>query len=178
MNRNELGRLFREHGFEDFRWIDPKAIVVAHWVRMKCLFGCEDYGRNAVCPPNTPPVEECGRFIHEYGEAAIFHFVKKVARPEDRHAWTREIERKLLGLERAVFLAGHRKAFLLALDSCNFCEACPGRKNACKEPRQARPTSDALAVDVFATVRSVGYPIEVLSDFSQPMNRYAFLMID
>ena len=56
MNRNELGRLFREHGFEDFRWIDPKAIVVAHWVRMKCLFGCEDYGRNAACPPNTPPV--------------------------------------------------------------------------------------------------------------------------
>jgi predicted metal-binding protein len=48
----------------------------------------------------------------------------------------------------------------------------------CKEPRLARPTSDAMAVDVFTTVRSLGYPIEVLSHYDQPMNRYAFLLID
>jgi predicted metal-binding protein len=177
MERNELERLFNRHGFDDFKWIDPKTIVVAQWVRMKCLFGCGDYGRNASCPPNTPPVSECERFFREYKEVVIFHFEKKVAKPEDRHDWTREIERRLLGLEREVFLSGYPKAFLLALDSCSFCDACPGRRTACKEPRLARPTSDAMAVDVFATVRSVGYPIEVLSDYTQKMNRYAFLLI-
>jgi hypothetical protein len=33
-------------------------------------------------------------------------------------------------------------------------------------------------VDVFATVRQVGYPIEVLTDVTAPMNRYAFLLIE
>jgi hypothetical protein len=35
-----------------------------------------------------------------------------------------------------------------------------------------------MAVDVFSTVRSMGYPIEVLSDYRQTMNRYAFLLIE
>jgi hypothetical protein len=35
-----------------------------------------------------------------------------------------------------------------------------------------------MAIDVFATVRKLGFPIEVLSDYSQAMNRYAFLVIE
>ena len=35
-----------------------------------------------------------------------------------------------------------------------------------------------MAIDVFATVRKIGYPIEVLFDYSQAMNRYAFLLIE
>jgi hypothetical protein len=34
-----------------------------------------------------------------------------------------------------------------------------------------------MGVDVFTTVRQCGYPIEVLADYGQPMNRYAFLMV-
>ncbi len=39
-------------------------------------------------------------------------------------------------------------------------------------------TPEAMAVDVFSTVRRLDFPMEVLSDYSQPMNRYAFLMIE
>ena len=42
----------------------------------------------------------------------------------------------------------------------------------------ARPSPEALAVDVFGTVRSLGFPIEVLSDYDQTMNRYAFLLVE
>jgi hypothetical protein len=35
-----------------------------------------------------------------------------------------------------------------------------------------------MAVDVFSTVRQIGYPIQVLVDYSQTMNRYAFLLIE
>jgi hypothetical protein len=42
----------------------------------------------------------------------------------------------------------------------------------------ARPTPESMAMDVFATVRKIGYPIDVLYDTSQQMNRYAFLMIE
>jgi predicted metal-binding protein len=176
--RTELEEMFRGRGFEDFRWLDPAAIVVAEWVRMKCLFGCGEYGRNASCPPNVPSVADCGRFFREYAEAVLFHFAKTVARPEDRHAWTREVADRLIDLERDVFLAGHPKAFMLLLDSCSLCESCPGRRAACKEARRARPTPEALAVDVFTTVRAAGYPIRVLSDPAQEMNRYAIMLVE
>lgn len=41
-----------------------------------------------------------------------------------------------------------------------------------------RPCLEALGVDVFATARKLGYPIEVLTDYKQEMNRYSFLMIE
>ena len=174
----ELERLFVERGFSDFRWIDPREIVVAEWVRMKCLYGCVDYGKNAACPPNAPPVEACARFFREYRRAAVFHFGKKVDRPEDRHAWGRKLNLELLKLEAEVFKGGFVKSFLLFFDSCGICLECASARAACKEPKLARPTPDALAMDVYTTVRKIGYPIEVLSDYGQEMNRYAFLLID
>ncbi len=178
-NRQELEELFRTHGCTDFKWIEPTEIVISQWVRMKCIYGCGGYGQVATCPPNLPSVLECERFFREYSDAVIFHFEKKVAKPEDRHAWTKKVNGKLSKLERDVFLLGHEKAFLLFMDTCRICGECPaGSKEECKEPRLARPSPEGMAIDVYATVRKLGYPIQVLSDYSQTMNRYAFLMIE
>ena len=177
-NREVLEELFRKHGYSEFRWIDPKKIVVAHWVRMKCRFGCDEYGRTCSCPPNVPPVEECRRFFNNYSAAAVFHFEKRVDKPEDRHAWTRAVNRKLLELEREVFISGYPKAFLLFMDSCTLCPECAGSRDECRYPELMRPTPEALAVDVFSTVRALGFPIAVLADYDQAMNRYAFLLVE
>jgi predicted metal-binding protein len=174
----ELEKRFRDHGFLDYKWLDPQKIKVAHWVRMKCRFGCPTYGSGLACPPYVPPVEECRKFFREYSEAAVFRFSHKAEKPEDRYSWTREINLRLLELEREVFLTGYEKTFLIFMDSCNVCGQCPKTDKVCLEPKMARPAPEGLAVDVYSTVRSVGYPIEVLSDYSQTMNRYAFLMID
>ncbi len=64
------------------------------------------------------------------------------------------------------------------MDSCQICEECTSERTNCKHPKLARPTPEGMAVDVFATVRKLGYPIEVLKDYSEKMNRYAFLMIE
>jgi predicted metal-binding protein len=173
-----LGKLFARRGFSDYRFLDPAEIVVAEWVRMKCLYGCREYGRNAACPPNAPSVDACARFFREYKLAAVFHFAKTVERPEDRHAWGRKVNLELLKLEEDVFKAGFVKAFLLFFDSCGICLECAANRTACKEPKLSRPTPDALAMDVYSTVRKLGYPIEVLSEYDQEMNRYAFLLID
>lgn len=178
MIRENLEILFRNHGYMDFKWIDPKEFVVAQWVRMKCMFGCDEYGRTATCPPNVPSVDECERFFRDYKEAVIFHFEKKVDTPEERWDWTRELNRKLLELERDVFCSGYQKTFLLFLDSCNFCKNCTGVREKCKLPEQARPTPESMAMDVFTTVRKVGYSINVLSEFDETMNRFAFLLIE
>ncbi len=178
VRRRDLEQLLTKHGINDFKWIDPKSIVVSQWVRMKCMFGCVEYGRTATCPPQVPAVEECRSFFRDYRRAVIIHFEKTVAKPEDRHAWTREVNLGLVELERQVFLSGYQKAFLLFMDSCTICPQCAGKREACIEPRKSRPTPEAMAVDVFATVRKAGYPIQVLARTDEPMNRYAFLLID
>jgi predicted metal-binding protein len=123
-------------------------------------------------------VADCERFFRDYSTGVIFHFEKTVAKPEDRHEWTRGIDRRLSDLERDVFLAGHVKAFMLFMDTCNICQPCAGNRADCKDPKRARPSPDAMAVDVFSTILRAGYPIEVLSDYRRAMNRYAFLLVD
>lgn len=177
-DREALAARFAEHGYTDFKWVEPKDFVVAQWVRMKCTFGCPIYGHNATCPPNVPTVAECRQFFDEYAAAAMFHFAKAVAKPEDRLEWGKGINTALLKLEREVFLAGHPKTFLLFMDTCCNCPECPGLRTRCKNPAAARPAPEAMAVDVFATARKYGFPIEVLSDYGQTMNRYAILLIE
>lgn len=176
--RKELEKMFKKHGYADYKWINPRQIVVAQWARMKCMFGCKNYGKCGTCPPNTPSVAECKEFVRGYKTCAVFLFTKKVKRPEDRFAWTKQVNSKLLKLEREVFLSGYYKAFLLFMDSCNLCVSCPGVRQLCKNPKLSRPTPESMAIDVFATVRKIGYPIEVLYDYKKEMNRYAFLFIE
>lgn len=174
----DLEELFKENGFNDFKWIDPKKIVVSYWVRMKCMYGCPEYGMNASCPPNTLPVTECEKFFQEYKEVVIFHFEKKFDQPEDRFAWSKDTNLKLLKLEKEVFLSGYVKAFLLFMDTCEICQDCGKERELCKHPKLSRPTPEGMAIDVFSTVKQLEYPIEVLKDQSEIMNRYAFLMIE
>lgn len=178
VDRKKLEKKFFAHDFIHFKWIDPGKIVTAFWVRMKCIFGCNEYGQTATCPPNVPSLSECEQFFKEYKEAVIFHFEKELDKPEDRFAWTRKLNLRLLKLEREIFVSGYEKAFLLFMDSCNICEECVGPKEECKEPKMSRPTPEALCVDVYSTVRQLNYPIHVLSDYAQKMNRYAFLLIE
>jgi predicted metal-binding protein len=175
--REEIEKKISKYGFKDFKWIDPKKFVVSYWVRMKCMFGCDEYGNTATCPPNVPSFSECERFFQEYNEAVVFHFAKKVPKPEDRYAWTRKLNLKLLKLEREIFISGYEKTFRFFMDSCNICQDCPGIKEECKEQKLARPTPEAMCIDVYSTVRQANYPIQVLSHYSQEMNRYSFLLI-
>ena len=177
-NRIKLESLFKEYGLTEYKWIAASDIVVSYWVRMKCLFGCKNFGKYALCPPNSPSIEECRKFFHEYTTGVIFHFQKKLEDPENRHAWLREINTNLLELEREVFLSGYQKAFLFYMNVCKICCECQNRIEDCENPKSARPTPESFGVDIFSTARKYGLPIEVLSNYSQPMNRYAILLIE
>lgn len=178
VDQKNLEAIFKRYGFEHYKWINPKEIVVSHWVRMKCMFGCPDFGKNASCPPHVPSVDECRAFFQEYDNGVIFHIAKQVEKPEDRHVWSREINETFLRLEREVFLSGCFKVFLLNIDSCAVCKDCGSSRAQCVNPGKSRPTAEALGVDVYTTVIQNGFPVHVLSDYSQTMNRYAFLLVD
>jgi len=142
------------------------------------MFGCSHYGKNGCCPPNVPSVAECREFFSEYVNAVLFRMEKRVDKPEDRFDWSKDMNKQLLGVERDVFLAGYQKAFLLFMDECRLCAKCAGARLECKNPKEARPSIESFAVDVYATVRKQGFPINVLSDYGQAMNRYAILMLE
>ncbi len=175
--KKQIDVILHSSNYTDYKWIDTQQIVVAQWVRMKCMFGCGEYGHGGTCPPNTPPVPECERFFKEYTDAIVLHFTGKMDKPEDRHAWSAKINAALINLERAVFLAGFERSFVLFMDSCSFCKECTSSRETCDKPRMARPAPEAMAVDVYSTVRRIGYEIRVLTDYDQKMNRYAFLMV-
>ena len=84
LEKATLEKLFKDRGFPDFKWIEAKDIVVARWVRFRCMFGCPAYGKRGTCPPNVPSIDECRQMISEYNQVAVFHFEKKLEKPVDR----------------------------------------------------------------------------------------------
>ena len=178
MDLNKVESIIGENGYEDFRWVSGEDVVVSQWPRFKCMFGCPTYGKKGTCPPSVPSIVECREFFKEYKQIAVIHLNKKLDHPDDRKEWSKKTNIDLLKLEKAAFLSGYPKAFLLFMDECRICEDCPGSRFECKNLQLARPCPEALGVDVFATVRKMGFPIEVLTDYEQEMNRYSFLMVE
>jgi predicted metal-binding protein len=176
--KETLEELFRQHDFSDFKWIIGQDIKVAQWVRLRCSFGCPNYGKKGSCPPNVPSIDECRQLISEYSHVAVFHFEKRLEKITDYRPWSRDVTSRLGKLEKEVFLSGYYKTLLLPFDACMLCDSCAGNRLECKNPRSARPGADALGIDVYATVRSLGYPIQVVKDFTDTMNRYAFLLVE
>ncbi len=176
-NKKSIEELLKRHSFSDFQWINPKDIKVGQWVRVKCTFGCSDYGLGT-CPPNVPSVEECKTFFSEYNNGVIFRLSKVADKNSYPSDWSKEITAKLLEIERQVFLYGHQKAFLLNQTCCCSCNDCTGIRIDCKDKRKARPSPESFAVDVYQTVRDAGMEINVVTKNPSEINRVAILLID
>jgi predicted metal-binding protein len=61
-------------------------------------------------------VDECRLFFNEYEHAVVFHFQKVEPDKAQRKTWSARTNLKSVKLEREIFLAGYRKAFLLFMD--------------------------------------------------------------
>ncbi len=95
-----------------------------------------------------------------------------------RHPWGREINKKMLDLEKEVFLSGFYKAFVFPANPCRICERCKESKPECRNPGIARPTLEGFCVDVYATARKMRYPIQVLKGYKEEMNRFGLLLVE
>ena len=62
-----------EMGLDGAKVIDPRSIVTAEWVRMKCQFGALNYGMRHCCPPFTPRPEKTQKVIDSYQKAILLH---------------------------------------------------------------------------------------------------------
>jgi predicted metal-binding protein len=87
-------------------------------------------------------------------------------------------------LEEKIFLAGYYKAFAFLCGPCWICKQCAvvklkrGKPAACKHPNLARPAMEAAGIDVFATARAAGLPIEVVRSEKDRQDYYSLVLVE
>jgi predicted metal-binding protein len=177
MFKEQIEKILQSNGVTDYEWVSPQRdIALAHWVRFKCMFGCNEYGKVGSCPPAVPPVDECHKMIREDTNALILHFSIQSQTKDEKH----QLMTNLLTLELEIFLAGYYKVFLMPHHSCMFCDDCvaDGTRIKCVDKAKSRPSPDAMGIDVFQTARNAGYSIEVVPTRDSMTNRFSFVLID
>ena len=50
-----------ELGAAEAKVVSPATVVTAHWVRLKCQYGCGGYGLRLTCPPYSPTPQQTPR---------------------------------------------------------------------------------------------------------------------
>ena len=151
-------------------------VVVAEWVRLKCLYGCDEPGVHRTCPPNAPPLDQTRRLLGEFTRAILLE-----TGPITGHDRSDEESRHLntvgLALERELFLAGFYRAWLMGAGPCDLCRACV-RGEECPTPERARPSMESCGLDVYATARNAGRRIEVVRSHGDIYRFFALVLVD
>lgn len=141
---------------------DPRTLL-------KCMYGCDDWGKGHTCPSEHPEVtlEMYREMLKRYSWGIIVH-------AHDKHT----NQQVSLELERLAFESGYYFAF--SMSDCGLCARCAGHDGApCRFPKKARPAFHSVGIDVFATVRRLGLPIYTLTDPGQEeQNWYAAVFVE
>ena len=140
---------------------DPRVIL-------KCMFGCDDYGKIHTCPYQKSPLS-----MDEYRQIFMRYQWGVIIGCADKHT----SQRVSFEIERMCFLDGHYFAF--SLSDCGLCKECAKASSAeCRNPKKARPAFHSVGIDVFKTVRNLGLPIDVLRGENDEQHWYSAVFID
>ncbi|MCL2580619.1 MAG: DUF2284 domain-containing protein [Oscillospiraceae bacterium] len=139
-------------------------------VVLKCIFGCDDFGRAHTCPYQRSPLsmDEYRKILSGYSWGII------IGCPDKKTSQKISYE-----IERRCFMDGYYFAF--SMSDCGLCGQCAkANDQACRFPKQARPAFHSVGIDVFKTVRRFGLPIDVLRerDDNAPQNWYSAVFIE
>ena len=155
-----------ELGAKEAKVVPTSQVFTGEWVRLKCQYGCGAYASSRNCPPYSPTPDRTRKILDEYKTAILVH--------GDRTADIRDI---VVKLEREVFLAGYYKAFGYACGPCHLCKECD-LEGACRHEDESRPAMEACGIDVFATARAAGFPIEVVTSRDCEQNYYGLVLVE
>lgn len=163
-------RLAVEFGAAEAKPVKADDVVVSDWVRLKCQYGCDGYGKRLTCPPYSPTPDQMRKILGGYEWAILLRFEPK--KPE--YKWT-NVHEIVVKLEREAFLSGYYSAFGLGSGPCPFCDECNLKE--CVHTDLARPSMEACGIDVYATVRKAGFKIEVVKDRKQKPKYFGLLLV-
>ncbi len=171
-------------GADEAKIIEVGDIAVDKRVRLKCLVPlCASYGRNLMCPPNLMSVDEFASTLALYGKALILQVVTTCDSTDKSEGclsrrtcdeleastntveWKTKLHRLVNLLETRAFKEGFYLAAGLTGGDCSLCPECAALKGGepCRHPFQARPSMEAMGIDVMKTCDNVGLPISFSS---------------
>lgn len=169
-----LERIFsvlRDQGASEVRMIPAKSIVVDERVRLKCQIPlCDTYGRNLMCPPNLPSVEDFRRALERFSRGILIQVSVSIPMQsggklsEDVFAPAKKLHELVNMGEKMAFEGGLHFATGLIGGCCRLCEECVAAQGEtrCRFPFKARPSMEAMGIDVFSTLEKVGLRVSVL----------------
>lgn len=180
----KLVRFALLRGASSAKVISARRIVVDKRVRLKCSVPrCVEYGRNLMCPPNTIPVEEFREILGLYKRAIMLQVETDVDSLDKSgrrlgkdssddidvqtgaRGWQLKLHRLVNDLETEAFKQGYYLAAGITGGDCRLCEECVtvASGKPCRHPFEARPSMEAMGIDVIRTCRNAGLPLSFSS---------------
>nr|MDO8133614.1 DUF2284 domain-containing protein [Candidatus Njordarchaeum guaymaensis] len=183
---NSISKLALDLGASESKMISPDSVVIREWVRLKCQYGCPEFGKRLTCPPFVPTVDQIRRALSGYNKILILKFEQPpISKRIGAEGFMKELnkrERKVneitLKIEKQLVLKGYYKAFALEPGVCNRCKECALQQGKCRHPKEARPSPESLAIDMFLTAKNAGWNIEVKTDVHQSWTNYALILLE
>lgn len=160
-------------GVSDAKIISTKIIPVEDEIIDFCRDPlCESYGQSFYCPPYAMKPRELRAIITDYRNALMFKIdvASKVLLSKARFVEFRKIYEIATRLEAAAIEVGFSKSKGFAAGSCKpvFCSEyqCQALVNGktCRFSDMARPSMEAVGINVFKLARSVGWEIHKMAD--------------
>ncbi len=171
-----------ELGADQAKIIPAREIVVDDRVPLKCQIPrCFGYGAGAHCPPHTMKPGELREILKLYEWAVLFIkeippevIVRDKATIKERVSAYQEMFKIVSELESQAFYDGHYLAFGFGAGSCRHtfcgqqegCQALEGKR--CRFSLLARPSMEAVGIDVYKMVTQAGWDIYPIGSGAKP----------
>jgi predicted metal-binding protein len=162
----QLEAFARKQGAVLAKRIPISKVVVDERVYYKCVYGCPLYASSKMCPPNTPRPQDFERALRKYSWGIL---VK--TRPH-------EINEIVVEVEKRAFLMGHYLALGLRGGPCPLCKECTNPDESCRHPEKARPSMEALGIDVFATLKNARIPAELKKNIEEEWFFHGLILVE
>lgn len=158
----------RQQGASAVTQIDIADIVVDERVRLKCQIPlCDSYGKNLMCPPFVPSVAFFRDALARYTRAVLIQVTSPLGdtvhgRPSaEVYAPAKKLHELVNLAEKWAFAYQFRFAAGLIGGCCRLCDECAAvnHNGHCRHPFKARPSMEAMGIDVVNTLSHAGLSI-------------------
>ncbi|MDO9558801.1 MAG: DUF2284 domain-containing protein [Syntrophales bacterium] len=154
----------RQQGASVVKRIGVSDIVVDERVRLKCQIPvCDSYNKNLMCPPFVPSVAFFRDALARYTGAVLIQITaplpEAMAGGPSAEVYTpaKKLHELVNLAEKWAFVYQFRFATGLIGGCCRLCDECVAVKKGrvCRHPFKARPSMEAMGIDVVETVANV-----------------------
>ncbi len=153
--------------------IPASMVEIDDRVRLKCFSPlCTHYDKCQFCPPHVMDLDSVRRALSKFSWAVLLkldvvppsEFADRAVQREAAAKWTAKVNEIVGGVETLAFGMGYYLAVGFSQGSCRTglckqerCRVLEGEN--CPYPLKARPSMEAMGIDVFRLVTKVGWEI-------------------